>query len=267
MKLIVQVQFAPWDKIYYFDPKNHELKIGDQVIVKTELGTEIGKIIGWKELEESKKLKKIEEIKPILRKATLTDLEKVKEKQSRANVAFKSCQKLIKKHNLPMKLIDVCFSFDGRRVTFAFISKEKIDFRELVKELNRKFQKSIRFHQIEVRQGVKITGDIGLCGRELCCLKFLKNPGQISSSFIFDQQLTHRGAERLSGPCGRLICCLAFEECYYQEMMKKLPVIGSIVKTEYGSGEVVDWHILKQTIGVKVNEDTIVEIPIEEIKR
>ena len=211
---IVQIQFTPWDKRYDFDPKRHQLKKGDPIIVKTELGIEMGKVMGFKAIQEGSCGK---ELKPILRKATLTDLEKMREKQKRGKEAFGVCQGLIKKKKLPMKLIDARFSFDGSRLTFAFSSKERIDFRELVKELTRKFQKSIRLHQIEVRKEVKICGGIGLCGRELCCIKFLKNQTKVTTDLIYDQKLAHRGAERLSGPCGRLMCCLNFEECYYKD--------------------------------------------------
>jgi cell fate regulator YaaT (PSP1 superfamily) len=257
---IIEIQFAPWDKKYDFDSKGHQLKIGDRVVVKTELGTEIGKVVGFKE----KRRPTQEEIKPILRKATLTDLERMEKKKDRAKEAFKFCKKLIKKHGLPMKLIDARFSFDGARLTFAFIAKERVDFRELVKDLTRKFQKSIRLHQVEVRQEARSAGGIGLCGREMCCARFLKNLGQVTTDLIRDQQLTHRGPERLSGPCGRLMCCLAFEECYYKELMKNLPPIGSLIKTPQGVGEVVGWHTLKQSVDVKIDEDTIIEVPIKE---
>lgn len=264
---IIQVQFTPWDKRYDFDLKHHQLKIGDRVIVKTELGTEMGKVVGIREEPFGKPepdsvqgVGTSRDLKPILRKATLNDLEKMAEKQKRVKDALKVCQKLIKKYKAPMKLVDARFSFDGSRVTFAFTAKEKIDFRNLVKELTRHFQKSIRLNQVEVRQETRMAGGIGLCGRELCCAKFLKNLGQITTDLIHNQQLVYRGSERLSGPCGRLMCCLAYEEPYYQEIIKDLPAIGSIIETEHGKGEVIGWHILRRSVDVRIDEDTVVEM-------
>ena len=258
---VIEIQFTPWDKKYDFDPQNHVLKIGDRVIVKTELGTEMGKVMGFREEEKDS-----QKIKPILRKAMLSDLERMKEKQNRNQDALKYCRKLIKKYKLPMKLIDVRFSFDGSRVIFAFTSKERLDFRDLAKDLTHQFQKSVKLHQIEVRKEAKMCGGVGMCGRELCCAKFLKNLGSVTSDLVRDQQLTYRGSERLSGPCGRLMCCLTFEECYYQETIKILPAIGSIVKTDRGSGEVVGWHVFKRSVDVRIDKETTVEIGLENIK-
>ncbi|TSC96335.1 MAG: PSP1 domain protein [Parcubacteria group bacterium Athens1014_10] len=257
---VIQVQFAPWDKIYNFNSDSHKLKTSDQVIVKTELGIEIGEIIGIKSIENFKAIK---ELKPILRKANLSDIEKVNFRNKNRAETLKTCRNLIKKYNLPAKLIDVKFSFDGGRITFAFTAPERIDFRNLVKELTGIFHKSIRLQQIGVREEAKIMGGIGPCGRELCCLKFLKNLGNISTDFIFDQQLNHRGAERLSGSCGRLYCCLAYNEPMYKELANNLPALGSIIKTEKGKGKVVGRNILKQTIKVEIDNGNFIEIPFK----
>lgn len=257
---IIQVQFAPWDKVYDFDPAKHNLKIKDHVIVKTELGTDMGQVVGIKEVENYKEIKNL---KPIIRKANLSDIEKVESREKNKNKTLKICRELIKKHNLPAKLVDVKFSFDGGKITFIFIARERIDFRELVKDLTRTFQKSVRMHQIGVREEAKIMGGVGPCGKELCCLRFLKNLGSISTDFILDQNLTHRGPERLSGPCGRLFCCLAYEERAYKELAAKLPALGSTIKTKRGEGKVIGHNVLKQTVKVHTNKDSIIEVPIE----
>jgi len=256
---IVQVQFAFWDKIYDFHSGKYSLEIGDRVVVKTELGTEIGKVVGMKESGEFKSNKNL---KPILRKVNLSDLEKAEARNKNRNKALRICRELIKKYNLPIKLVDVKFSFDGGRITFAFIASQRIDFRDLVKDLTRNFQKSIRLQQIGVREEAKIMGGIGPCGRELCCLKFLKNLGNVSTDFIFDQQLSHRGAERLSGPCGRLLCCLAYEEKLYKELAGKLPVVGSVIKTAQGQGKVVEQNILQGSVKVEIDKDNFINIQI-----
>ena len=165
-----------------------------------------------------------------------------------------------------MKLIDAHFSYDGGRIVFAYIAPERVDFRTLVKDLTHRFHKSVRMHQVGVREEAGFTGDIGPCGRPLCCLKFLKNLGNVGTELIFDQQLAHRGTERLSGICGRLKCCLLFEEENYKELAKNLPVVGSIVKTKRGEGKVINWHILTQSVDIKTDKGTITNVPIGEIR-
>lgn len=261
---VIEVQFNPWDKVYHFDPKESDYQAGDLVVVKTELGLEVGKVLGQKEMTQ-KELAVFSELKPILRRANSEDLEKLKEKEGHKKEAIESCKRLIKKHNLPMKLIDVHFSFDGGRVTFAFIAEGRVDFRELVKDLTRKFQKSIRLQQLGVRDAAKFEGDVGGCGRNLCCQRFLKELGNITSNLAEDQQVAHRGPERLSGMCGRLMCCLDYEESTYKKLIANLPAIGSQIKTPRGRGRVVGWHTLKQTVDIVLEgeEKTVVEIPVK----
>ncbi|MFH1822436.1 MAG: regulatory iron-sulfur-containing complex subunit RicT [Patescibacteria group bacterium] len=290
---IVQIQFAPWDKIYNFDPNNLELEAGDSVVVKTELGTEIGRVVSFKEVDKKylkaaeKKVESdkpadgvdlvepgkeeiIKEIKPVLRKATSIDLGKLV-KEEEKNKAFSFCRKMIDKQGLPMKLVDVHFAFDGSRVTFAFIADGRIDFRELVKDLTRHFSKSIRLQQIGIRDEAKLMGDFGHCGRKLCCKKFLHNLESITSEMAERQQVVHRGSERISGICGRLMCCLAYEEAGYQELAKKLPLVGTKVNVDGKRGVVVGQHILKQTVNVefpgeKGEASSVVEIDINRNK-
>ena len=167
-----------------------------------------------------------------------------------------------------MKLVDIHFSYDGKRITFAFIAEGRVDFRELVKDLTRKFQKSVRMHQIGVRDEARVAGDIGPCGRILCCKKILKgNYGGTTTEMAYAQQVAHRGLERLSGQCGRLKCCLKYELADYEELKKNLPAIDSIVKTSKGKGKVVGWEILKQVVKVDLGDRTIIEVPIKEIKK
>lgn len=287
---IVQVQFTPWDKIYNFDPNNLELAKGDDVIVKTELGKEMGKVVGFKEIddndimdeeikEEDKDLKtsvdSVEEereekkerredkgkIKPVIRKAISIDLEKLPNKKEKEE-ALEFCKKMIDKHKLPMKLVDVHFSFDFSRITFAFIADGRVDFRELVKDLTRHFNRTIRLHQIGIRDEAKIKGDYGPCGRPLCCKKFLGDLTSITSEMAETQQVVHRGSERISGMCGRLMCCLAYEQEGYECLIKKMPLIGTKVNVDGKKGIVVGHHILKQSVDVqfsgKNGEDGVV---------
>lgn len=260
---IVEVQFTPWGRIYDFDAGEYTIPVGDFVIVKTELGVEMGKVVGAKEVDA----KEIEaakiEIKPIFRKANTADTIKFREKEEQKKEALAVCKKLVKKYNLPIKLIDAHFSFDGGRLTFAFVADGRVDFRELVRDLTKTFQKSIRLQQLGIRDEAKIAGDVGACGRNLCCQKFKKDLGNISSDLADLQQISHRGSDRLTGVCGRLMCCLAYEQKNYEESVKKLPPVGTVVRTDHGRGKVIGWHILKQSVDVKLDEGTIIEVPIK----
>lgn len=247
---VAQIQFSPWDKIYDFDINNLELSRGDNVIVKTDIGTEIGKVVDFKEFT-SEEVKQNNEIKPIVRKANLSDLEKSKKKNEDKKEALQYCKKMVSKHKMPMKLVDVHFSFDDSRITFAFIADGRVDFRELVKDLTRHFNRTIRLHQIGIRDEAKLRGDVGHCGRGLCCRGFLRELSSVTSEMADLQQVSHRGSERISGVCGRLMCCLGYEEKFYNELASKLPPIESEVKVDSKKGKVVGWHVLKQSIDVE----------------
>ncbi len=284
MSIVVFVQVVSWEEPYELTQTRggHLIEAGrfqpgDRVVIKTEMGTELGEVIKIEEKPDEEGVEEahsvdsgeqetIEGANFILRKASSVDLDKYKEKNKTKKEVIKKCEELVKKRKLAMKIIDVLFSFDGGRIIFAFTAPGRIDFRDLVKELAQKFHKSIRMYQVGVRQETGLFGDIGPCGRPLCCQKFLKKLGSVTTDLIFDQQLAHRGPERLSGVCGRLKCCLAFEEEAYKELAKKLPAIGSKVKTTKGEGRVVDWHILKQSVMVEI-EGTRIEVPLADIKQ
>lgn len=258
---VVEVQFTPWGKFYDFNGEDSALRANDFVVVKTDLGTEIGKIINVREINNGDP--SAAEIKPIFRKANSSDLLKVKERGSQKKEALKLCKDLIKKYKLPIKLVDVHFAFDGSRLTFAFVADGRIDFRDLVSDLTKNFQKSIRLQQLGIRDEAKATGDIGGCGRGLCCKNVLKDLGNISSDLAALQQISHRGSDRLTGICGRLMCCLAYEQKTYEEIAEKLPPIGTAVKTKNGRGKIVGWHTLKQTVMVQLDEGGVIEVEIK----
>ncbi len=274
---VVEVQFTPWDKVYYFDPVNYLLLVGDWVIVKTEMGVELGKVAGFKDLtvttDEGKgeNIYHGEVIKSILRKATAEDLAKLPdEKQKKEDLVF--CKKMIEKHNLVMKLVDVAHSFDGSKVTFSFIADGRVDFRELVKDLTRHFNRTIRLQQIGIRDEAKICGDYGHCGRPLCCGRFLGELSSITSEMAELQQCVHRGSDRISGICGRLMCCLAYEEDGYKKLAENMPPLESEVKIEGRRGKVIAQHVLKQTVDVVLEAgngeaETVLEVEASKIRK
>jgi cell fate regulator YaaT (PSP1 superfamily) len=266
MYQIAQIKTTKWDQIYNNRVGDLKLLLGDYVVVKTEWGTEIGRIIGLQELANPSQavIDELETLCLIIRKATTEDLEIMSAVQKQEPAALEYCKESIERYQLPMKVIDAHFSFDGSRLIFPFIADGRIDFRQLVKDLTHHFQKSIRLQQIGIRDEAKIFGDFGSCGRGLCCKSHIKELSSITSELADIQQVAHRGSERLSGQCGRLRCCLAFEEPVYRELAAKLPPINSVIKTPQGKGKVVSWNILKQTVNVVLENDpeTVIETPI-----
>jgi len=277
---VAQIQFARWDKIYHFSPNNLALEKGDRVIVETELGQEMGELVGFEEVEdkagsveivisseinaageEEKKIEK-REIKPILRKANQNDFEKLPSKKEKEE-AFEYCRQMIEKRDLPMKLVDVVFSFAGNRINFAFIADGRVDFRDLVKDLTGHFSKQIRLTQIGIRDEARLSGDYGHCGRPLCCKKFIRDFSSISSEMAEAQQVVHRGSERISGCCGRLMCCLQYEYQGYKEMAEKMPSLGQKVNVDGKKGVVVGAHVLKQSVDVQFEDPKEGKIVIE----
>lgn len=267
---IAQIQFAPWDKVYDFLIPGLEVASGDFVIVGTEMGKELGKIIKIIELLESPKEDR--ELKPIIKKADYEDIAKLPN-QAQKEAALEYCRELVEKHNLSMKLVDVHFSLDGSRMNFAFISDGRVDFRELVKDLVAHFNTNIRLTQIGTRDEAKMTGDCGPCGRGLCCRDFLQEFSSITSEMAEAQQVVHRGSERISGMCGRLMCCLSYEYEGYKEMAGQLPPIGTKVNVDGSRGIVIGHHILKQTVDVRLaasredERDLIIQVDINRHKK
>ncbi|MDD5040777.1 MAG: regulatory iron-sulfur-containing complex subunit RicT, partial [Patescibacteria group bacterium] len=163
-------------------------------------------------------------------------------------------------------LVDCYFSFDGGKITFVFTADGRIDFRELVKDLARQFQKSIRRQQIGIRDEARRMGGFGPCGRQVCCKQFLKNLTSVTTDLARVQQVHSRGSDRISGACGRLMCCLSYEAEFYQTASKRFPSPGTKVSTNRGKGTVSSFNVIKETV-IVATDDGIVEVPLKEIKR
>jgi cell fate regulator YaaT (PSP1 superfamily) len=245
---IVQVQFSPWDKVYDFS-MSADIKagVGDFVIVDTEIGRELGKISAF--IDKSKPKLELE-LKSVIRLASLEDAKSVYDEDRRQR-AMSLCQDLITRHGLNMKLIDARYSFVGNRLTYAFVSDRRVDFRELVKDLNSSLNLNIRLLQIGSRDEARCEGDCGPCGLELCCRRFINNFSSITSEMAEAQQVVHRGSDRISGMCGRLMCCLKFEYEGYKQMASELPPLGTKIKVEGRVGTVISHHILAKMVDVR----------------
>jgi cell fate regulator YaaT (PSP1 superfamily) len=162
-----------------------------------------------------------------------------------------------------MKLVDVHISLDGSNAVILFTADERVDFRELVKNLSRIFHRSVRMHQVGSRDEARKLGGCGVCGRDLCCLRFPGSLPSISIDMARVQQVAHRGSERISGVCGRLMCCLSYEAPQYQQMLIGMPEVRSSVKTKDGKGEVIELNVLTGDVKIRMSDGAIVVVKKE----
>lgn len=266
MGKVIGVRFKRPGKVYFFDAGNIDVKVKDKVIVETAMGQEMGEVLVNNKNLTNNKIKA--SLKPIIRVATEKDLKHLEENKEKEKEAFKVCEDKIKKHKLNMHLVDTAYTFDNAKLLFYFTADNRIDFRELVKDLAAIFKTRIELRQIGVRDEVRRIGGNGVCGRELCCCTFLNNFDTVSIKMAKEQNIALNPA-KISGNCGRLMCCLKYEQDAYEDKLKKLPKVGAIVKTEDGEGTVDNVEILKEIVRVKIKdgEDTFYKkYPASEIK-
>lgn len=263
---VIGVRFKQAGKIYYFSPAELPIKKGNYVIVETARGVEFGEcVIGIKEIKEEEI---VSPLKSVIRIADERDINKHKENKDKEKEALDICLGKIKEHQIDMKLIDVEYTFDNHKVIFYFTSDGRVDFRELVKDLATIFKTRIELRQIGVRDEAKMIGGLGPCGRSMCCSTFLGDFASVSIKMAKEQNLS-LNPTKISGICGRLMCCLNYEQTTYEDIRKRLPKIGSIVKTEDGNGEVVGNSIVKEMVKVKVkrgDEEVVEQFKITEIE-
>ncbi|ADL41789.1 PSP1 domain protein [Caldicellulosiruptor obsidiansis OB47] len=260
MAEVVGVRFKKAGKIYWFDPNNIDLKAGDDVIVETVRGIEMGKVMIEKREVPDEEI--VQPLKKVVRKATEEDYKKAQENMEKAAKALEICKEKVQKHGLPMKLLHAEYTFDNNKLLFYFTAEGRVDFRELVKDLAAVFRTRIELRQIGVRDDTKFRGGLGPCGREVCCSVHLCEFVPISIKMAKQQGLVLNPA-KISGLCGRLMCCLTYEQKFYEEAMLKLPGIGAIVKTADGIGEVVEVNVLKEKIKVRF-EDEMQNVELKE---
>jgi len=253
MKEVIGVRFRRNGKIYYFDPRDHEVELGTNVIVETSKGIEFGwVVIPRKEVEEEK----IQGgLKPIQRLATPQDIERHRQNEERSEKAFEICFQKIREHKLDMKLISAEYTFDNNKVMFYFTADGRVDFRELVKDLASTLHTRIELRQVGVRDDARIRGGIGMCGRELCCHSYLADFIPVSIKMAKEQSLSLNPV-KISGVCGRLMCCLKHEEDTYEYLNSLLPNVGDKVRTVDGvSGEVASVNVLRQRVKIYIMDE------------
>ena len=261
---VVDIQFRPGQKIYFFDPDDLSLSQGDHVIMDTARGEEFGICASGIHKIPSKDV--VAPLRKVLRKASPQDERIVAENRAKEAKAQSVCIQKIQAHGLDMQLVSAECAFDGSKILFYFTADERVDFRELVKDLASVFHTRIELRQIGVRDKAKMVGGLGICGRPFCCASFLDDFQPVSIKMAKSQNLS-LNPTKISGTCGRLMCCLKYEQDTYEALIRTSPKLESFVDTPEGRGTVVEADILRQRVKVRMenNPDTISSFANEEV--
>ena len=294
---VVGVKFREAGRIYYYNVGDHDLKVGEDVIVNTPIGLGLGKVIIPPTLVPKEKAfsynivgqktdpdyflanlspatldgsidsepKVPEQLDIVIRKATADDLKHKEDNKIEAQKAHKFCHRIIKEKNLPMKLIKTEMSQNGKKAVFYFTSNSRVDFRELVKELLKELKVRIELRQIDLRDETKLIGGIGPCGKQLCCNSFLRQFKPVTIKMAKEQNLA-LNPTKVSGVCGRLFCCLAYEIDTYNEIKKSLPKVGNKVKTTDGIGKVIKVDIFTSKLDIILDSGDMVRLDAAAVK-
>jgi len=256
MQKVVGVKFSQTGKVYLFNPNNIKLDMLDDVVVDSAVGLSYGTVYVIKDIDESD-LK--EPLKDVVRKATEADKKKYLELKEKASKDIFVVREKVKKLGLDMKIVSAQYSLDATKIIIDFSAEDRVDFRELLKELASALKVRIELHQVGQRDEVKIKGGIGPCGEICCCNRFLKDFEHVTVKMAKNQGLSLNPV-KISGLCGRLMCCLAYENKTYEETLKKMPKINSEIETPKGKGIVVYNDILRERVSVKIksNDDSFV---------
>jgi len=294
---VVGVKFREAGRIYYYNVGEHDLKVGEHVIVNTPIGLGLGTVILAPTLVPKEKAysynvvdqktdpdyflanlspatldgsidsepKIPEQLDVVIRKATKEDFKQKEENEKEAARAHKFCFKMVKEKNLPMKLIKTEISQNGKKAVFYFTSSGRVDFRELVKELLQELKIRIELRQIDLRDETKLIGGIGPCGKQLCCNSFLRQFRPVTIKMAKEQNLA-LNPTKVSGVCGRLFCCLSYEIDSYNEIKKSMPKVGNRVKTATGNGKILRVDIFTKKLDVLLDSGDLQKLEIAEVK-
>ena len=261
---VVDIQFRPGQKIYYFDPAGKQYSTGDHLIIDTARGPEYGICTAGNHKISTREV--VSPLRPVLRKASPQDERTVENNRQTEEKAFQVCMEMIENQKLDMQLVSAECAFDGSKILFFFTADERVDFRELVKELAGTFHTRIELRQIGVRDKARMVGGLGICGRPFCCATFLDDFQPVSIKMAKTQNLS-LNPTKISGTCGRLMCCLKYEQDAYEDLIKNSPKPDSFVDTPEGRGTVVDIELLRQRVKVRMEEnpETVMSFKNDEI--
>lgn len=263
---VVGVRFISGVKIYYFLPEKFSLKRGDYVIVESQQGQELAKVV-YENLLLDKQNIDGDELLSIVRLATDDDKKNVLSFYRERKVYLEKAMDLVKRLKLQIKLIDVSKSLDdGGRLLFLFAADGRVDFRDLLTLMSSEFKSPIRLYQVGPRDAARMIGGVGICGQKLCCSRFLNRFESITMEMAREQDLINVGSNKISGVCGKLLCCLEYELEMYKKLCKEMPSVGELVQAENKRAIVIERNVLSQTIMVEFEEDRLRKVfPVSEI--
>ncbi len=261
---VVQIKLREIGKITYFDVNQSRPAIGEYVIIESERGVDYGEVISELEMLLEGEIEGC--LRKILRVATKEDILQIRKNRRKSKGAFNVCSKKIKTYKLDIKLIDAEYLFDRSKIIFYFTSGERVDFRELVKDLAKIFKSRIEMCQIGVRDEAKMLGGFGPCGRRLCCATYLKDFEPVTIRMAKDQNLPLT-PDKISGACGRLMCCLGYEYKIYKKALLNLPKEGELVELDKGiKARVITINPLTQKVLVETEDGKRMQFNSSEIK-
>ena len=261
---VVDIQFRSGQKIYFFDPNGLQLQAGDHVIIDTARGPEYGTCTGGNHTITSREV--VAPLRSVLRVANTQDEKTAAENKAKEKRAYEVCLQKIAEHELDMQLVSAEVAFDGSKILFFFTADERVDFRELVKNLASVFHTRIELRQIGVRDKAKMVGGLGICGRPFCCASFLDDFQPVSIKMAKTQNLS-LNPTKISGTCGRLMCCLKYEQEAYEDLIRNSPKVDSFVDTPEGRGTVIELDLLRSRVKVRMEDapETVSVFPNAEI--
>ena len=261
---VVDIQFRPGQKVYFFDPNGVQYNTGDHVIIDTARGAEYGICTGGNHTIPAKDV--VAPLRCVIRLANAQDEKTILENRAKEKKAYEVCMQKITDHQLDMQLVSAEVAFDGSKILFYFTADERVDFRELVKNLAAVFHTRIELRQIGVRDKAKMVGGLGICGRPFCCASFLDDFQPVSIKMAKTQNLS-LNPTKISGTCGRLMCCLKYEQDAYEDLIRTSPKMDSFVDTPEGRGTVVEVDLLRQRVKVRMEDapETISVFPNTDI--
>ena len=258
--MVVGIKLNESGKTYFFNSNGFNLINGDNVIVETEKGLQYGEVVVTA-VDESKNGKF--EYKNVMRIANKNDQKKHLSNVRDADKAVIKCNDLILEYGLDMRIIDASYTFDREQLIFRFVSDNRVDFRQLAKDLGSIFKTRIELRQVGIRDKAKEIGGFGPCGRKLCCNNFLTEFDSVSINMAKNQNLS-LNPTKINGVCGRLLCCLKYENDNYTEYKKGLPDVGNRVKTEQGDGKVISVDVFNRTYKVLLPENEILTVEVKD---
>ena len=267
MRTVIPVKFQYAQRDLWFDPVDTEAVAGDHVICSTERGTEIGlaTMNPFEVPEEELDEKGAGVLKPVLRVATDEDLDRAAELAEKGEQVFPAYRALVKESGLDIKPVGVEYLFGGEKVVCYFAAEERVDFRQLVRDLSRELHERIDMRQIGVREEAALVGGYAHCGQELCCARFGRQFEPVSIRMAKEQDLP-LNSTKISGACGRLMCCLRYEFEAYRDFKGRAPKKNAVIETPLGKAKIIEYDTPKEQLALRLESGKVVRVPLAEME-